>query len=121
MVTAFPPIGINQATDSPDNTRALLMMLDDIRIKFDIPTKVCVLAPVTTTLDLIRKGASVDLVGFHSSDMDRVGRADVTKLEAAVGRGMRRQNNQLALANALRLPHKRGRREPINSAACSSF
>ena len=66
MVTAFPPIGINQATDSPDNTRALLMMLDDIRIKFDIPTKVCVLAPVTTTLDLIRKGA---LVRFHSGQI----------------------------------------------------
>ena len=97
------------------------MMLDDIRIKFDIPTKVCVLAPVTTTLDLIRKGASVDLVGFHSSDTDRVGRAGVPKLEAAVRRDMRRQNNQLALANALRLPHKRSRREPINSAACSSF
>ena len=42
------------------------MMLDDIRIKFDIPTKVCVLAPVTTTLDLIRKGA---LVRFHSGQI----------------------------------------------------
>jgi len=61
------------------------------------------LAPVTTTLDLIRKGAPVDLVGFHSSDTDRVGRAGVAKLEAAVGRDMRRQNNQLAPAT-LRLP-----------------
>src|SRR6202035_3416991 len=32
------------------------------RIKLDIPAQACVLAHVTTTLDLIRKGAPVDLV-----------------------------------------------------------
>jgi ethanolamine ammonia-lyase large subunit len=37
-------------------------MLDDIRCKLDIPTQSCVLAHVTTTLDLIGKGAPVDLV-----------------------------------------------------------
>ncbi len=37
-------------------------MLDDIRIKLDIPTQCCVLAHVTTTLELIRKGSPVDLV-----------------------------------------------------------
>jgi len=55
-------IGINPATDSPDNTHALLSMLDEIRAKLDIPTQGCVLAHVTTTLDLIAKGAPVDLV-----------------------------------------------------------
>jgi ethanolamine ammonia-lyase large subunit len=55
-------IGINPATDSPENARALLSMLDEVRIKLDIPTQACVLAHVTTTLDLIRKGAPVDLV-----------------------------------------------------------
>src|SRR6266446_2988243 len=55
-------IVINPATDSPESTRALLCMLDEIRIKLDIPTQSCVLAHVTTTLDLIRKGAPVDLV-----------------------------------------------------------
>src|SRR5207253_1782722 len=55
-------IGINPATDSPESARALLCMLDEIRIKLDIPTQGCVLAHVTTTLDLIRKGAPVDLV-----------------------------------------------------------
>ncbi len=55
-------IGINPATDSPANTHALLAMLDDIRQKLDIPTQACVLAHVTTTLDLIGKGAPVDLV-----------------------------------------------------------
>ena len=55
-------IGINPATDSPESAHALLSMLEEIRIKLDIPTQSCVLAHVTTTLDLIRKGAPVDLV-----------------------------------------------------------
>ena len=52
-------IGVNPATDSPENARALLMMLDEIRLKLDIPMQACVLAHVTTTLDLIGKGAPV--------------------------------------------------------------
>ncbi|MBI3704198.1 MAG: ethanolamine ammonia-lyase subunit EutB [Rhizobiales bacterium] len=55
-------IGINPATDSPDRAHALLCMLDEIRLKLDIPTQSCVLAHVTTTLDLIGKGSPVDLV-----------------------------------------------------------
>src|SRR5450631_434720 len=55
-------IGINPATDSPERTHALICMLDDIRIKLEIPTQSCVLAHVTTTLDLIHKGSPVDLV-----------------------------------------------------------
>ena len=55
-------IGINPATDSPDRAHQLLSMLDDIRTKLDIPTQSCVLAHVTTTLELIRRGSPVDLV-----------------------------------------------------------
>jgi ethanolamine ammonia-lyase large subunit len=55
-------IGINPATDSPDHTHRLLSMLDDIRIKLEIPTQSCVLAHVTTTLDMIRRNSPVDLV-----------------------------------------------------------
>jgi ethanolamine ammonia-lyase large subunit len=55
-------IGINPATDSIDRTHKLLSMLDEIRTKLDIPTQGCVLAHVTTTLELIRAGAPVDLV-----------------------------------------------------------
>ena len=55
-------IGINPATDSPDRAYALLSMLDDFRSKLEIPAQSCVLAHVTTTLDLIGKGAPVDLV-----------------------------------------------------------
>jgi len=55
-------IGVNPATDSPERAHSLLCMLDEIRIKLDIPTQCCVLAHVTTTLDLIRKGSPIDLV-----------------------------------------------------------
>jgi ethanolamine ammonia-lyase large subunit len=55
-------IGINPATDSPERTRTLLSMLDEVRGKLEIPTQSCVLAHVTTTLALIKKGAPVDLV-----------------------------------------------------------
>lgn len=55
-------IGINPASDSPARCRELLQLLDELRRKLDIPTQTCVLAHVTTTLDLIRAGAPVDLV-----------------------------------------------------------
>src|SRR4029078_12592165 len=55
-------IGVNPATDSPERAHALLCMLDEIRTKLEIPTQCCVLANVTTTLDLIRKGSPIDLV-----------------------------------------------------------
>jgi ethanolamine ammonia-lyase large subunit len=55
-------IGINPATDSPARAHQLLDMLDEIRLKLDIPTQSCVLAHVTTTLELMRKKAPVDLV-----------------------------------------------------------
>jgi ethanolamine ammonia-lyase large subunit len=55
-------IGINPATDSVKRAHRLVSMLDDIRGKLDIPTQSCVLAHVTTTLELIRGGSPVDLV-----------------------------------------------------------
>jgi ethanolamine ammonia-lyase large subunit len=55
-------IGINPATDSPERAHALLSMLEEVRLKLDIPTQMCVLAHVTTTLSLIAKGSPVDLV-----------------------------------------------------------
>ncbi len=54
-------IGINPASDDADSTAALLHLLEDIRLAYDIPTQSCVLAHVTTTLELVRKGAPVDL------------------------------------------------------------
>jgi ethanolamine ammonia-lyase large subunit len=55
-------IGVNPATDSVENIRRLLAMLDGIRARFDIPTQSCVLAHVTTTLRAMAQGAPVDLV-----------------------------------------------------------
>ncbi|QBS40135.1 ethanolamine ammonia-lyase subunit EutB [Nocardia sp. CS682] len=55
-------IGINPATDSPQATAELLHLLDEVRVRFGIPTQSCVLSHVTTTIDLIEAGAPVDLV-----------------------------------------------------------
>jgi len=55
-------IGVNPATDSPERTHALLCLLDDVRQTLAIPTQSCVLAHVTTTLELMRRGSPVDLV-----------------------------------------------------------
>jgi ethanolamine ammonia-lyase large subunit len=55
-------IGINPATDSPERAHTLTSMLAEIIARLDIPTQGCVLAHVTTTLDLIAKGSPVDLV-----------------------------------------------------------
>src|SRR6185369_15704444 len=55
-------IGINPATDSPDNVATLLHLLDDLIQRHEIPTQSCVLAHVSTTLELMRRGAPVDLV-----------------------------------------------------------
>ena len=55
-------IGINPATDSPQVAHDLLSLLDDVRLRYDVPVQSCVLAHVTTTLDLLERGAPVDLV-----------------------------------------------------------
>jgi len=55
-------IGINPATDSLENVEGLLYNLDHIIRRHEIPTQSCVLAHVTTTLELMRRGAPVDLV-----------------------------------------------------------
>lgn len=54
-------VGINPATDSPEVTINLLKMLDDLRLKFAIPTQNCVLCHVTTALEIMEK-SPVDLV-----------------------------------------------------------
>jgi len=54
-------IGINPATDSPVEVNNLLLLMDMLRQQFDIPTQSCVLCHVTTTLELIRQNAPVDL------------------------------------------------------------
>lgn len=55
-------IGINPATDSPKVTAELLYMLDGLRQKFDMPIQNCVLAHITTIIDLMASNVPVDLV-----------------------------------------------------------
>ncbi len=55
-------IGINPASDSSAAITTLLEMLDELIEGYRIPTQSCVLGHVTTTIDLIERGAPVDLV-----------------------------------------------------------
>jgi ethanolamine ammonia-lyase large subunit len=55
-------IGINPASDDPAMLGGLVRLLDDIIARLQIPTQGCVLAHVTTTLQLIGQGCPVDLV-----------------------------------------------------------
>ncbi len=55
-------IGINPASDSLPVLAQLNVMLDDIIQRFAIPTQSCILTHVTNTLQLIERGAPVDLV-----------------------------------------------------------
>lgn len=55
-------IGINPATDDISTVRRLLQLIEDLRNRFSIPTQSCVLTHVTTSIELIEKGAPVDLV-----------------------------------------------------------
>ena len=55
-------IGINPASDSPQTVTTLLHMVDALRQRYAIPTQSCVLAHLTTTLEVMRRGAPVDLV-----------------------------------------------------------
>jgi ethanolamine ammonia-lyase large subunit len=55
-------IGINPATDNVDDCIGLVRLIDELRQRFEIPTQSCVLSHVTTTLNVIERGAPVDLV-----------------------------------------------------------
>ncbi len=54
--------GINPATDSPAAMVRLLELIDEIRVSLDVPVQSCVLAHVSTAIDVMAKGAPVDLV-----------------------------------------------------------
>jgi ethanolamine ammonia-lyase large subunit len=55
-------IGVNPASDSVDTQMRLLHLINDIRERFAIPTQSCVLSHVTNTLQVIARGAPVDLI-----------------------------------------------------------
>jgi ethanolamine ammonia-lyase large subunit len=55
-------IGINPASDDIRVLGDLLRLLDDLIQRYEIPTQGCVLTHVTTSIDLINRGAPIDLV-----------------------------------------------------------
>ena len=84
-------IGINPATDSPSVVVSLLNMIDDLRLKFNIPTQSCVLCHVTTALEIIHR-APIDLV-FQS-----IGGTEKTNKSFGVSLSMLEEANQAALS-----------------------
>ncbi len=60
--TGDATIGINPASDSLAVLGDLLKLLDELIARFDIPTQGCVLTHVTSSIQLIERGAPVDLV-----------------------------------------------------------
>ena len=55
-------IGINPATDSLPALMDLYYMVDDVINQYEIPTQSCILTHVTNQIQLIERGAPVDLV-----------------------------------------------------------
>jgi len=95
-------IGINPATDNLQNVHTLLNLLDDIIGRYDIPTQSCVLAHVTTSIELMRRGAPVDLVFQSIAGTEAANRSfgidlsllrEAKAMAEALGRG--RLGNQL--------------------------
>ena len=55
-------IGINPATDNIQITSQLLQLLDDLRLRYNIPIQSCVLTHITNTMLIMEQGGPVDLV-----------------------------------------------------------
>ena len=85
-------LGINPATDSHRAIRQLLELLDGVREQFRIPTQTCVLGHVTTTLELIRQGAPVDLT-FQS-----IGGTEATNASFGVSLSLLREAHEATLS-----------------------
>ena len=83
-------IGINPATDNPQTVKQLLMMVDTIRQRYDIPTQSCVLAHITTQLAALKAGAPVDLV-FQS-----IGGTEATNTSFGVNLALLHEAHQAA-------------------------
>ena len=55
-------IGLNPVSDSPTGLMDLWRLIDDLIVRFDIPTQSCVLTHVTSQIAAIARGAPIDLV-----------------------------------------------------------
>ena len=68
-------IGINPASDNVQRVVELLVLIDEVRRRFEIPTQSCVLTHVTSTLQAIERGAPVDLVFQSIGGTERLNRS----------------------------------------------
>ncbi|MEN9359077.1 MAG: ethanolamine ammonia-lyase, large subunit, heavy chain [Verrucomicrobiota bacterium] len=84
-------IGINPATDSVAATVRILHLLEELRLKYEIPTQTCVLTHVTNSIEAIRLGAPVDLV-FQS-----IGGSEALNSSFGVNLGILREGCEAAL------------------------
>ncbi len=55
-------IGINPVTDDARVVTTLLQMIEDVRLRYGIPTQGCVLAHLTAQMQAMRQGAPLDLL-----------------------------------------------------------
>ncbi len=67
-------IGLNPATDSPEQVGKILRRLNEIKEHWEIPTQICVLAHVTAQMKAVRGGAPCDLI-FQSIAGSEAGNA----------------------------------------------
>jgi ethanolamine ammonia lyase large subunit EutB len=82
----------NPATDNLDNVYTLLRLVEDIRERYEIPAQSCLLAHVTITMALIRRGAPVDLV-FQS-----IAGTEAANRSFGIDLGMLGEAREMALA-----------------------
>ncbi|MEI9935121.1 MAG: ethanolamine ammonia-lyase subunit EutB [Ferruginibacter sp.] len=85
-------IGINPATDNPAVTVNLLHLIDDLRQKYLIPTQSCVLCHVTSSIEIINRGAPVDIV-FQS-----IGGTEKTNKSFGINLSLLQEANEAALS-----------------------
>lgn len=84
-------IGINPASDNPRNILSLLNLTENLRLKLEIPTQSCVLAHVTSQMQLIKQGSLLDLV-FQS-----IGGTELTNKSFGISLNMLREAQEMAL------------------------
>ncbi len=92
-------IGINPATDSAAQALRILQSLEELRLRFEIPVQSCVLAHVTTMLQVMARGGPVDLVFQSIAGSEAANKAFGVRLalldearEAALGLGRGGEN-----------------------------
>ena len=84
-------IGINPASDNVAAAIDLLRMLDELRLRFDIPMQSCVLTHVTNTVEAMQAAAPVDLV-FQS-----IGGTQGTNASFGVSLSLLQEAHEMAL------------------------